>query len=159
MLARLSDFNEEKVRVMGRTARGVRGIRLGETDKVKSLITVTSESGFILTVTENGYGKRTPIKEYPLRGRGGSGVFSIKTSERNGVVVGAKIVDEDDEVMLISDKGMLIRIPVNQVSVISRNTQGVRLVTLKTEENLVNLEKIVEYKNNGTTIAETENIE
>ena len=137
-------FKETDVRSMGRTARGVRGIRLGPDDNVISLI-IVKEGKTVLAATEYGYGKRTPIKDYPLRGRGGQGVISIRTDARNGKVVGAQMVDEDDEIMLISDQGTLIRMPVSEVSVIGRNTMGVTLVNLNESESLAGLERIIEY--------------
>ena len=137
-------FRESDVRAMGRTARGVRGIRMGPDDKVISLI-IARESKAVLTATENGYGKRTPLEEYPLRSRGGQGVISIQTNERNGRVVGAHIVDEDDEIMLISDQGTLIRMRASDVSVVGRNTMGVTLVNLSEGERLAGLERIVDY--------------
>ncbi|MFT5425909.1 MAG: DNA gyrase subunit A [Gammaproteobacteria bacterium] len=139
-------FNETAVRAMGRTARGVRGIRLAEGQRVNSLIIVESDESSVLTVTENGFGKRTAITDYAVKGRGGLGVISIQTTSRNGQVIGAVAVDEDDEIMLISDKGTLIRTPVDDVSVLGRNTQGVTLVKLGAEEHLVSLERILEYK-------------
>ena len=139
-------FNETAVRATGRTAKGVRGIRLAEGQKINSLIIVESDESSVLTVTENGFGKRTTITDYVAKGRGGVGVISIQTTVRNGRVVGAVTVDEDDEIMLISNKGTLIRTPVNDVSVVGRNTQGVTLVKLGEEECLVSLERIVEYK-------------
>ena len=139
-------FKESAVRAMGRTARGVRGIRLTKGQRVNSLIIVESDESSVLTVTENGFGKRTAITDYAVKGRGGLGVISIQTTSRNGQVVGAVVVDEDDEIMLISDQGTLIRTPVNDVSVLGRNTQGVTLVKLGEDEHLVSLERIVEYK-------------
>ena len=139
-------FHESEVRAMGRTARGVRGIRLGDAQRVISLIIVEPDCT-ILTTTEKGFGKRTPIEDYVVKGRGGVGVISIQTTERNGKVVGAVAVKEDDEIMLISNQGTLIRTPVDQVSVVGRNTQGVRLVTLGESESLASLERIVEYGN------------
>jgi DNA gyrase subunit A len=136
-------FNESEVRAMGRTARGVRGIRLAAGQKVISLIIVDKDST-ILTATQNGYGKRTPVTDYAVKGRGGVGVISIQTTERNGKVVGAVAVNDDDEIMLISNQGTLIRTPVADVSVMGRNTQGVRLVTLGEGENLASLERIVD---------------
>ncbi|MDE0286448.1 MAG: DNA gyrase subunit A [Gammaproteobacteria bacterium] len=144
-------FRESDVRAMGRTARGVRGIRMGPDDKVISLI-IARESKAVLTATENGYGKRTPLEEYPLRSRGGQGVISIQTNERNGRVVGAQVVDEEDEIMLISDQGTLIRMRASDVSVVGRNTMGVTLVNLSEGERLAGLERIVDYgdvSNNG----------
>ena len=151
-------FRESDVRAMGRTARGVRGIRMGPDDKVISLI-IVRESKAILTATENGYGKRTPLEEYPLRSRGGQGVISIHTNERNGRVVGAQVVDEDDEIMLISDQGTLIRMRTSDVSVVGRNTMGVTLVNLNEGETLAGLERIVDYGdvgNNGVEDAPDE---
>ncbi len=139
-------FKESKVSAMGRTARGVRGIRLAKGQKVNSLIVVKSEESSVLTVTENGFGKRTAMTDYAVKGRGGLGVISIQTTERNGDVIGAVAVDDDDEIMLISDQGTLIRTPVKDVSVLGRNTQGVTLVKLGGEEHLVSLERVVEYK-------------
>ena len=137
-------FRESDVRAMGRTARGVRGIRMGPDDKVISLI-IVRESKAVLTATGNGYGKRTPLEEYPLRSRGGQGVISIQTNERNGRVIGAQVVDEDDEIMLISDQGTLIRMRASDVSVVGRNTMGVKLVNLNEGETLAGLERIVDY--------------
>jgi DNA gyrase subunit A len=138
-------FSEANVRIMGRTARGVRGIRLGDGQKVISLIIVEPDTR-VLTATENGFGKRTAIEDYPSQARGGQGVIAIQTDERNGKAVGAVKVNEDDEIMLISNQGTLIRTPVNQVSVVGRNTKGVTLVALSAEESLASLERIVEYK-------------
>ena len=141
-------FSEQTVRAMGRTARGVRGINLGDEDLAISLITVPGDadeqSVAVLTSSENGYGKRTSLSEYPAKGRGGKGVISIQTSERNGKIIGAQLVGEDDEVMLITDGGMLIRTRVAEISVIGRNTQGVRLINLGEDERLIGVGKIEE---------------
>jgi len=134
-------FAEEQVRPMGRTATGVRGIRISEEERVVSLIVPSSE-GNILTATENGYGKRTPVSEYPAKSRATKGVVSIKVSERNGLVVGAVQVDESNEMMLISDKGTLVRTRVSEVSCVGRNTQGVRLIRTVEGERVVALQKI-----------------
>jgi DNA gyrase subunit A len=134
-------FSEEEVRCMGRTARGVRGVKLQEGQCAISLI-VIEPKGDILTATENGYGKRTPVSEYRVTGRGGQGVISIQVSERNGKVVGATQVVKENEVMLISNKGTLVRVPVAEISLVGRNTQGVRLINLSNEELLVGLEKV-----------------
>lgn len=134
-------FPEDKVRCMGRQASGVRGVKLQENHRVVSLI--VAHKGDILTATENGYGKRTAIDEYRVSGRGGLGVISIQVNERNGKVVGAIQVHEDDEVMLISDRGTLVRVPAHEISLIGRNTQGVRLIQLAEGEALVSLERIV----------------
>ena len=139
-------FKETDVRVMGRTACGVRGIKLGAGQRVISLI-IASDSP-VLTATENGYGKRTLAEDYPVYGRGGQGVIAIQGSERNGRVVGAVPADEEDEVMLISGGGTLVRTRVREISVMGRNTQGVRLISLIKGEKLVGIERIVEDKSN-----------
>lgn len=136
-------FKEADVRAMGRTARGVRGIRLGEGYSMISLIIPDNEKQ-ILTVSENGYGKRTKSDDFPIYGRGGQGVIGMQTSDRNGSVVGAVQVSEADEIMLISDKGTLVRTRVDEVSIQGRNTQGVRLIRLKEGEKLVGLEQVDE---------------
>jgi DNA gyrase subunit A len=138
-------FPESHVRETGRTAKGVRGIRLKKEQHVISLIIVENKDVTILTATENGYGKRTAVEDYPQKSRGGVGVISIQVSERNGPVVGAVSVENDDEIMLISDQGTLIRTPVKDISIFGRNTQGVRLVNLNESEHLAGLECIVEY--------------
>lgn len=137
-------FPEEKVRCMGRQAAGVRGVKLQDDQRVVSLI--VAKEGDILTATENGYGKRTLLDEYRLSGRGGQGVISIQVNERNGKVVSAIQVNAEDEVMLISNKGTLVRVPVSEISVIGRNTQGVRLIQLGEGEALVSLERIANIK-------------
>ncbi len=135
-------FKEADVRPMGRTACGVRGIRLGAGQKVIALIIV--DEGSVLTATANGYGKRTPMSDYPLHGRGGQGVISIQGSERNGEVVGAVLVRDEDEIMLISNGGTLVRTRVNEISSMGRNTQGVRLINLHNEEHLVGVERVID---------------
>ena len=133
-------FNENDVRPMGRSARGVRGIRLAAGQEVIALL--IAGEGEVLSVTEHGYGKRTPVDDYPVHARGGQGVISIQTSERNGQVVGAELVKADDEIMLISDGGTLVRTRVEEVSVQGRNTQGVRLIRLEDNERLVGLDRL-----------------
>ena len=133
-------FSESHIRPMGRTAAGVRGIRLAVGEEVVSLIIVGE--GSILTVTQHGYGKRTPASEYPIKGRGGQGVISIQTTERNGKVVGAVEVTEEHQVMLISNAGTLVRTAASEISVIGRNTQGVRLIRLADDEHLTGIERI-----------------
>ncbi len=135
-------FNEDDVRPMGRTAAGVRGIRISEDDQVISLI-VVEENGLVLTASANGFGKLTGVEEFPIQGRGGQGVISLQTSERNGEVVGAVQVKLDDEIMLISSNGTLVRTPVNDISVQGRNTQGVRLIRVDDDARLVSVERIV----------------
>jgi DNA gyrase subunit A len=136
-------FSEEHVRVMGRTARGVRGIRLSEEQNVISLI-IPENDAYILTATENGFGKRTRVEEYPTHGRGGQGVRSIQVTDRNGLVVGAILVVDGDELMLISNAGTLVRTRSDEVSVVGRNTQGVRLIRVAEEEQLISLARIEE---------------
>ena len=133
-------FAETEVRITGRSACGVRGIRLDEGQKVIALIVV--DEGAVLTVTENGYGKRTPVADYPRKSRGGQGVISIQTSERNGQVVGAVQVESDQEIMLITDGGTLVRTRVGEISLVGRNTQGVRLISLQGSEKVIGVEKI-----------------
>src|SRR4051812_37032235 len=137
-------FEEGDVRPMGRQATGVRGMRLGDEQRVVCMLAANNESKGVLTATENGYGKRTPLGEYPRHGRGGQGVISIQTSERNGEVVGAVLVDDNDEVMLISTGGVLIRTSVAQLREMGRSTQGVTLISLDTGEKLAGLERIEE---------------
>ena len=133
-------FEEGAVRKMGRTAAGVRGIRMSAEDSLIALIVV--EEGDILTATANGYGKRSSTEDYPAKGRGGKGVIDIKTTERNGPVVGAVQVNDDDEVMLITNSGTLIRTAVDGISTLGRNTQGVRLIRVSEGENLVQVERV-----------------
>ncbi len=134
-------FNEALVRAMGRTACGVRGIRLGQDQRVISLI-ITRAEGTVLTVTENGFGKRSPVDQFPVKGRGGMGVISIKTSDRNGDQIGAVLVDEGDEAMLITDGGTLVRTPVSDISVMGRDTQGVTMIRLSGAEKLVGIARV-----------------
>jgi len=137
-------FNEEAVRPMSRTARGVRGIRMPEGHHVVSLI-IPQEDAVLLTASENGYGKRTTFDEFPTYSRGSQGVIAMQCSERNGNLVTALQLFEGDEMMLISDKGTLVRTRTDEVSVLSRNTQGVRLIKLSQEdERLVGVERIAE---------------
>ncbi len=140
---KITRFKESDVRAMGRTARGVRGIRMAPGFRMISLI-IAGEGTQILTVSENGYGKRTSVEDFPVYGRGGQGVIGMQTSDRNGAVVGAVQVEEGDEIMLISDKGTLVRTRVDEVSVQGRNTQGVRLIRLKEGEKLVGVEQVDE---------------
>ncbi len=139
-------FSEDEARPMGRTAYGVTGIRLdqnGEKDKVVSM-EVLKQKATVLTVTENGYGKRTDIDEYRVQGRGGSGIITVKTNDRNGSVVGVKQVTDDDDVMIITDRGKIIRMKVQGISVMGRNTQGVRLIQLESGEKVVAFAKLAE---------------
>ncbi|RLA48577.1 MAG: DNA gyrase subunit A [Gammaproteobacteria bacterium] len=136
-------FKEQDVRAMGRTARGVRGIRLGDGHSMISLI-IPRADGKVLTVSENGYGKRTVIEDFPTKGRGNKGVIAMSTSSRNGKLVGAVQVFEGDELMLISNQGTLVRTRTDEVSVLGRNTQGVRVIRTKKDEHLVGVERIDE---------------
>ena len=136
-------FKETDVRKMGRTARGMRGIRLGEGHSMISLI-IPQADGMVLTVSENGYGKRTPIADFPTKGRGGKGLIAMSTSERNGKLVGAVQVFSGDELMLISNQGTMVRTRTDEVSVLGRNTQGVRVIRTKGDEGLVGVARIEE---------------
>ncbi len=129
-------FHESDVRSMGRVAAGVRGMRLSSGDRIVGM-EVLSHGQTLFAATEHGFGKRTSIDEYPVQKRGGKGVITIKTSQRNGRVVSILIVDESDDVMLMADTGKLIRMPVSGISVISRNTQGVKLIGLESDERVV----------------------
>jgi DNA gyrase subunit A len=150
-------FNESQVRPMGRTAAGVRGIRLGDEHRVIALI--IAREAMVLSATAKGYGKRTPVPQFPVRGRGGMGVISIKTSRRNGAQVGAVLVDDEDEIMLITDGGTLVRTPVTDISVLGRDTQGVKLITVSEDETLIGVERIPFLEDEGSAeddAAETE---
>ncbi len=137
-------FKESDVRAMGRSAKGVRGIRLGGQQRVISLI-IPEEDGYLLTASENGFGKRTPLVDFPMRGRGAQGVIAMQTSERNGQLVSAVQVFSGDELMLISNIGTLVRTDSDGVSIVGRNTQGVRLINLKEDEVLNSVERIAEH--------------
>jgi len=136
-------FAETDVRAMGRVSKGVRGMRLPEEHKVISMV-IPQTDGFLLTVCENGFGKRTLVGEFPTKGRGGKGMIAIQASERNGPLVGATQLFTGDEIMLISDQGTMVRTRGDEVSVVGRNTQGVRIIRLKENENLVSLARIAE---------------
>ena len=133
-------FKESDVRPMGRGAAGVRGIKLPEGHEVIGLEIV--DEGLLLTATENGYGKRTAVDDFPVQGRGGQGVIAIQTTDRNGNTVGAVRVADEDEVMLISSNGTLIRTGVDDISIMGRNTQGVRLIRVESGQRLVGLARI-----------------
>ena len=136
-------FASTDARPMGRVSKGVRGMRLPEGHSVISMV-VPEQDGFLLTVCENGYGKRTRVDEFPTKGRGGKGMIAIQASERNGPLVGATQLFAGDEIMLISDQGTMVRTRGDEVSVVGRNTQGVRIIRLKENENLVRLARIAE---------------
>jgi DNA gyrase subunit A len=136
-------FQEAKIRPLSRTSRGVRGIRMAEGFKVVGMI-IPLQGGQALTVSENGYGKRTSVDEFPAKGRGSQGVIGMQTSERNGPLIGAVQVFDGEEFMLISDQGTMVRTRVDEVSLVSRNTQGVRLIKLRDGEQMQGLQRIEE---------------
>ena len=140
-------FSSTDARAMGRVSKGVRGMRLPEAHKVISMV-IPEEDGFLLTVCENGFGKRTVVTEFPIKGRGGKGMIAIQASDRNGPLVGATQLFSGDEIMLISDQGTMVRTRGDEVSVVGRNTQGVRIIRLKENENLVSLARIAEPQEN-----------
>ncbi|MGV3656033.1 MAG: DNA gyrase C-terminal beta-propeller domain-containing protein, partial [Noviherbaspirillum sp.] len=137
-------FDENDVRPMGRTARGVRGMNLDEGQQVIALLVAENEQQSVLTATENGYGKRTPITEYTRHGRGTKGMIAIQTSERNGKVVAATLVDANDEIMMITTGGVLIRTRVSEIREMGRATQGVTLIAVEDGTRLSRLQRIVE---------------
>jgi DNA gyrase subunit A len=137
-------FDENDVRPMGRNARGVRGMMLDETQSVIAMLVAEDEQQSVLTASENGYGKRTNITEYTRHGRGTKGMIAIQQSERNGKVVAATLVHADDEIMLITDKGVLVRTRVSEIRELGRATQGVTLIGLDEGSKLSGLQRIVE---------------
>jgi DNA gyrase subunit A len=137
-------FDENDVRPMGREARGVRGMQLDEGQQVIALLVAGSEDQSVLTATENGFGKRTPITEYTRHGRGTKGMIAIQTSERNGKVVAATLVDAEDQIMLITTAGVLIRTRVSEIREMGRATQGVTLISLDEGTKLSGLQQIAE---------------
>ncbi|MGI1677466.1 MAG: DNA gyrase subunit A [Cellvibrionaceae bacterium] len=147
-------FKEQEVRAMGRTSRGVRGIRLKEGQQLISMV-IPEDGGKVLSVSENGYGKRTDVEEYTAKGRGSQGVIAMQTTERNGDLVGAVQVLDGEEIMLISDQGTMVRTRVDEVSVLGRNTQGVRLIKVKPGEHLVGVERIEESDDDEELEAES----
>jgi DNA gyrase subunit A len=136
-------FASTDARAMGRVSKGVRGMRLPEGHAVISMV-IPEVNGFLLTVCENGFGKRTAVDEFPTKGRGGKGMIAIQASERNGPLVGATQLFVGDEIMLISDQGTMVRTRGDEVSIVGRNTQGVRIIRLKEGEKLVSLARIAE---------------
>jgi DNA gyrase subunit A len=134
-------FAEQDVRPMGRTAAGVRGLRLGGPQEEVIALSIIG-AGPIVTATENGYGKLTLVEEHPVQGRGGQGVICIQTTERNGRLVGALQVSPEDELMLITSTGTLVRTPVAEISTMGRNTQGVRLIRLDESDRLVGISRV-----------------
>jgi DNA gyrase subunit A len=149
-------FASTDARSMGRVSKGVRGMRLPEGHEVISMV-IPEQDGFLLTVCENGYGKRTKVDEFPTKGRGGKGMIAIQASERNGPLVGATQLFSGDEIMLISDQGTMVRTRGDEVSVVGRNTQGVRIIRLKDTENLVRLARIAEPEEEEFVIEDDDN--
>ncbi|MEZ5529950.1 MAG: DNA gyrase subunit A [Porticoccaceae bacterium] len=138
-------FAEEDVRAMGRVSKGVRGMRLPDEHQVLSMV-IPEQDGYVLTVSQNGYGKRTLLSEFPTKGRGGKGMIAMQDSARNGPLVGAVQLFVGDEIMLISDQGTMVRTRSEEISVLGRNTQGVRVIRLKEGESLVGLARIEEQE-------------
>jgi DNA gyrase subunit A len=136
-LGKMIRFNEKKVRPMGRTARGVKGMKLSQKDSKVISMMIGEEDKTILCLSENGYGKKSRLEDFTLHNRGGQGVIALKTSDRNGLMVSASSVTDDDGIMLISDKGTLIRTAINQIPTLSRNTQGVKVISPKDGEKLI----------------------
>jgi DNA gyrase subunit A len=132
-------FDEAAARSMGRTSRGVRGIRVKDGDRVVGMLVANDPSATVITACEFGFGKRTPLEDYPIKGRGGQGVINIKTTDRNGVVIDVALCSDADQAMFISEKGMVVRSPVEDMRPMGRNTQGVRLVNLKSDDRVVGL--------------------
>jgi len=150
-------FQEKDVRSMGRTARGVRGMNLAADDKIIGMEVVGDSSAWTLvTVAENGYGKRTELSEYPIQSRSGKGVITIKTTERNGQVIDIQLVNDDTDLMFITDKGKLLRTSVSGISTIGRNTQGVRLMVMEADESIVAVAKLAEKDEETDDFEETE---
>jgi len=149
-------FEEKNVRPTGRSAQGVRGIKLSDKDEVVGM-EVASDERTLLTITENGYGKRTQISEYRLINRGGSGVINIQCSERNGSVVSICSVTDNDDIIFISKNGIIIRVPSTDISVIGRNTQGVRIMKLEANDKVVATVKVPRENGNGNNGAEEQN--
>src|SRR5690349_24348204 len=148
-------FDENDVRPMGRNAHGVRGMMLDKGQKVIAMLVAEDEEQSVLTATENGYGKRTPIVEYTRHLRGGKGMIAILQSERNGKVVAATLVRPDDEIMLITDRGVLVRTRVAEIRELGRATQGVTLIALDNGSKLIGLQRIVENDANVEANLET----
>jgi DNA gyrase subunit A len=145
-------FSEEDVRSVGRTARGVRGMNLDEGQRIISLLVAENEQQSVLTATQNGYGKRTSITEYTRHGRGTKGMIAIATSERNGKVVGAVLVDQKDQIMLISEKGVLVRTKVEQIREMGRATQGVTLIGLDDGDLLSSVQRVLDSEDSEDEI-------
>ncbi len=154
-------FPEEDVRPMGRTSRGVRGINLGKNDALvpMDILTPGNADAFILSVTENGFGKRTPAEDYPLQSRGGKGVITIKVTPRNGKLIGTQQINDQDDVMLITDRGKIIRLRGGEISIIGRNTQGVKLIELEPGERVAAVARLAEAEEDSEEPASEEETE
>lgn len=135
-------FKEEEVRAVGRTSMGVKGIALGKDDKVVGMEPIKEDNGYVLAITENGFGKRTELEEYRCQGRAGKGVLTYKITSKTGNIVGVKLVNDHDEVMLITDTGIIIRLNVDDISVLGRNTQGVTLMRTSDGGKVINIAKV-----------------
>jgi len=151
-------FHESDIRIMGRTAAGVNGINLAEGDFVVGAIVLSSEMS-ILTVTENGYGKRSPVDEYRIQKRGGKGIFAIKASDRNGAIIGAMQVDNESEVILIANSGKMIRMPLENIRIIGRTTQGVRLINMEDGEKVVAMDIVAREESGDPESLENESFD
>jgi len=141
-------FKEGLIRDMGRTARGVRGIRLGKKDEVVGMEIVDPRTT-VFTITANGYGKRTAYSQYRLTGRGGKGVINIKVTKKNGPVIGTETVIDDDQLMVISESGMVVRYSAKDIRVMGRNTQGVRVISLREKDKVVSMAKVAAKEEEG----------
>jgi DNA gyrase subunit A len=141
-------FHEKEVRPMGRTSRGVKAVTLEEGDAVVSMVTVRREAT-LLSITEHGYGKCSPVEEYRVSHRGGMGIITIKTTDRNGPVVAVKEVVDTDQLMIMTSHGQVIRVPVKGISVLGRNTQGVRLMHLDEGDRVSDVARVVVEDENG----------
>ncbi len=148
-------FHESDVRVMGRTAAGVRGIRLTGDDQVVGAIVLSSDDS-IFTVTENGFGKRSPVSEYRIQKRGGKGIYAIKPSQRNGAIIGAMQVNDNEEIILIADSGKMIRMPLGNIRIIGRTTQGVKLIDILEDEKVVAMDMIAYDESSDTEDEESD---
>jgi DNA gyrase subunit A len=150
-------FKESDVRPTGRVSRGVIGLRMEEDDSIVGVGVSESDDKTVFAATELGYGKKTSFEAYPLRHRGGKGVINIKTSGRNGNVVDMLLLDENDEIMLISDRGKLIRMSASDISSVGRNTLGVRLINLSEDEKLIGAARIDEKEEDPDEEQDTDN--
>jgi DNA gyrase subunit A len=147
-------FPGDSLRILGRTTMGVKGINLRAGDELVGVAIIPNDETTILTVTSNGFGKRTPANEYRVQGRAGTGIITIKVNERNGSVVGAMMVEDEHQLMIVTDFGKIIRIRVSEISVIGRNTQGVKLINLEDGERVVAVERMVESEEEEEDVAE-----